>query len=122
MELKKLSPSFTHQDRNVVVNNKGPYNMYYTGFIDKEGDLRRVLIRAEKADTLWIDDHYYSHNKALYYTHTKVLLGDTLKSCTYFFHREKCIKKACAFGSGKEEKEAENAMKYAFKDVQKFLN
>ena len=120
MELKKLKPSFTYHERDDISGRHGEFDIEYSGYLDADGDLRRILVRAAKADTTSIDDHFYTNEKPLYYTHTVVVSGDTATSCTYFFHHGKCIKRACAFGEYEEEESAEKAMEFAYRTIKDF--
>jgi hypothetical protein len=120
MELKKLKPSFTRTEVDDISVKSSLLDITFTGFQDEDGELRRVLAEYEKGDTNWIDDHFYTNNKPLYYTHTEVFNGDTTTSCTCFFHSGKCIKRACAFGDYETEETAEMAMEITFIRMKEF--
>jgi hypothetical protein len=120
MELKKLKPSISRSERDDISGKSGPFDITYIFYQDENGDPRRALVMFDQGDTTLINDHFYTNEKPLYYTQTELISGDTISSCTYFFHHGKCIKRACAYGDYEEEKTVEMDMEFMLTTMKDF--
>jgi hypothetical protein len=116
-QLRNLPPSFTNSGQQL-----GKTAVTYTGFLAKDGELKRVLAQSHMGDTVGIEDYYFDQESGIYWQHLVIVASDTLTNCTYFFRRGKCVKRWCINAEQVEEIAAEEQISQAYNSAKQRID